>query len=197
MRKEQKEKKKMSRAGLVLTVGLIIIAIPCLIFGWILLSAALETGKPIVGDRFEGDLNPAIEKADTSDLVASIKALEEVEDCTIELTTAQYRVNVDVADSLEKDGYEDLINRIYELVNAKLPVNTYFTMHDNMKMYDLSIGLYNHIGGEDMIYVILTKNSTMDVPSIQTVSQALDEDLAQKLRGETEDNSDGGDDKAS
>lgn len=190
----KKEKKKMSRAGLVLTIGLIIIAIPCLIFGWILVSAALETGKPIAGDRFSGDLQPAITKADTSDLTAAIKALDEVEDCTIELTTAQYRINVDVVDSLQQDAYEDLINEIYTLVNNQLPVNTYFTMHDNMKMYDLSIGLYNHVGGDDMIYVILTKNSTMSVPGIQTVSEALDEDLAAQLRGETTDDGDGGDD---
>lgn len=190
----KKEKKKMSRAGLVLTIGLIIIAIPCLIFGWILVSAALETGKPIVGDRFSGDLQPAITKADTSDLTAAIKALDEVEDCTIELTTAQYRINVDVVDSLQQDAYEDLINEIYTLVNNQLPVNTYFTMHDNMKMYDLSIGLYNHVGGDDMIYVILTKNSTMSVPGIQTVSEALDEDLAAQLRGETTDDGDEGDD---
>lgn len=190
----KREKKKMSRAGLVLTIGLIIIGIPCLIFGWILVSAALETGKPIVGDRFDGDLQPAITKTDTSDLTAAIKALDEVEDCTIELTTAQYRINVDVVDSLQQDAYEDLINEIYALVNNQLPVNTYFTMHDNMKMYDLSIGLYNHIGGDDMIYVILTKNSTMSVPGIQTVSEALDEDLAAQLRGETTDDGDGGDD---
>lgn len=190
----KREKKKMSRAGLVLTIGLIIIGIPCLIFGWILVSAALETGKPIVGDRFDGDLQPAITKTDTSDLTAAIKALDEVEDCTIELTTAQYRINVDVVDSLQQDAYEDLINEIYALVNNQLPVNTYFTMHDNMKMYDLSIGLYNHIGGDDMIYVILTKNSTMSVPDIQTVSEALDEDLAAQLRGETTDDGDGGDD---
>ena len=58
--KKVKQKKKMSRSAIVLIVGLIIIAIPILIFVGILGISALHTGTPRDGSRFEGDLDPAI-----------------------------------------------------------------------------------------------------------------------------------------
>ena len=109
--KQIKKKKKMSKGGIVLLVGAIIILIPCLIFGGILLSAALETGNPVVGNRFNNDLNPSISSSATSSLENSIKALSGVEDCNIVLTSAQYRVNVDTIDSLATQRFNRLLLR--------------------------------------------------------------------------------------
>ena len=53
-------RKKLSRSALVLIIGLCIIGIPLLVYGGILLQAQLQTGTPIFGDRFVGDLDPAI-----------------------------------------------------------------------------------------------------------------------------------------
>ena len=195
--KKVKKKKTVRKADIILIVGLIIIALPFCVLGWFLISAQLASGKPNLGDRYANDLDPSITSSEQKDIEKDVKNIDGVEDVNVELTTATLRVYVDISDSAVETDAVSIANQTYDKVVNVLSPSIYFSQHDNMKMYDLSIGLYNHIGGEDMIYVILTKNSTMDVPSIQTVSQALDEDLAQKLRGETEDNSDGGDDKAS
>ena len=185
--KEKKPKKKLSKGAIVLIIGLIIILIPCLVFGGILLSASLQTGNPVVGNRFDNDLKPAIADSETKALKATIETMSGVEKCEIVLKSAQYRINVDTDDSLSTSQIESLCVDIYNAVNSKLPVSTYFTASSSMKMYDLSINVYNFIDGEseNMTYYILTKNSQMTDYSIQCVSEAVDEDLAKELRGET------------
>lgn len=183
----KKEKKKLSKGGIVLIVGLIIIAIPVIVFLTIILSAALKTGKPIVGNRFDGDLNPAITSSQTAQLEKSIEGISGVDDCTIVLTSAQYRINVDTSDSLSSEQIEKLTVDIYNAVNSQLPVGTYFTASGSEKMYDLSINVYNFVdaNNENMVYYILTKNSKMETYSLQCVSEPVDEELAKELRGET------------
>lgn len=183
--KQVKGKKKLSKGALVLIISLIIILIPCLIFGGILISAALESGKPVDGNRFKGDLNPAITSSNTSSIKNSIEALNGVEKCDIELTSAQYRVNVDTVDTLTDKQIEDLCVDIYNIVNKELPMATYFTASSSEKMYDLAVNVYNKID-DDNIYYILTKNSKMDTYSVQCVSSAVDEELASDLRGEND-----------
>ena len=184
----KKEKKKLSKGAIVLIIGLVIIAIPVIVFLTIIISAALKTGTPILGNRFDGDLNPAITTADTEYLEKTIEGINGVEDCTIVLTSAQYRVNVDTNDSLTAEEIEKLTVDVYNAVNSKLPVSTYFTASDSKKMYDLSINVYNFVDSENekMTYYILTKNSKMEAYSIQCVSEPVDEDLAKELRGETD-----------
>ena len=183
--KQVKGKKKLSKGALVLIISLIIILIPCLIFGGILISAALESGKPVDGNRFKGDLNPAITSSNTSSIKNSIEALSGGERCDIELTSAQYRVNVDTVDTLTDKQIEDLCVDIYNIVNKELPMATYFTASSSEKMYDLAVNVYNKID-DDNIYYILTKNSKMDTYSVQCVSSAVDEELASDLRGEND-----------
>lgn len=183
--KQVKGKKKLSKGALVLIISLIIILIPCLIFGGILISAALESGKPVDGNRFKGDLNPAITSSNTSNIKNSIESLSGVEKCDIELTSAQYRVNVDTVDTLTDKQIEDLCVDIYNIVNKELPMATYFTASSSEKMYDLAVNVYNKID-DDNIYYILTKNSKMDTYSVQCVSSAVDEELASDLRGEND-----------
>lgn len=183
--KQIKGKKKLSKGALVLIISLIIILIPCLIFGGILISAALESGKPVDGNRFKGDLNPTITSSNTSSIKNSIEALSGVEKCDIELTSAQYRVNVDTVDTLTDKQIEDLCVDIYNIVNKELPMATYFTASSSEKMYDLAVNVYNKID-DDNIYYILTKNSKMDTYSVQCVSSAVDEELASDLRGEND-----------
>ena len=181
-------KKKLSKGAIVLIVGIIIIAIPLLVFGGIIAHAALQIGKPILGSRFDNDLNPGITNSQTGTVKSSIKAISGVEDCEVVMTSAQYRVNVDVDDSLSSDQIKDLSIDVYNAVNNTLPVSTYFTATDSMKMYDLSINVYNFVDAdnENMIYYIVTKNSTMDKYSLQCVSEPVDEQLAKELRGETD-----------
>lgn len=186
MNMENKKKKKLSKGAIVLIIGIIIITIPVIVFLSIIISAAINTGKPVVGTRFDNDLNPAITSSVTSSLEKSISNLSDVDNCTIELRSAQYRVAVDTKDNLSSERIQELAVEVYNIVNKELPVSTYFTATDSKKMYDLTINLYNFVNGEDdnMIFYILTKNSQMEAYTLQCVSEPLDEDLAKGLRGE-------------
>ena len=180
-------KRKLSKAAIVLIVDCCIIGIPLLVYGGILLSAQLQTGTPIFGDRFDGDLDPAISDENIRNLETEISSMSGVESVDIELTSAQFRINVDTDDNMSVDRIESLVDGIYTRVNQELPINTYFTSSDGKKMYDLAISGYNFIDSdnEDMNYVLLTKNGNMTSPQKQVVSEPLDSELAAELRGET------------
>ena len=183
-----KKKKKLSRSAVVLMISSIIILIPCLVFGAILLIAQLQNNKPVIGSRYDNDLNPAISETNTKNITSSIESLSNVEKVEIVMTTAQYRINVDTKDSISDEEMETLSNTIYDIVNKELPVSTYFTKSsDGMKMYDLSITLYNYIpDGDDNNWLsyTLTKNSGMNEKTGQFVSKAQDPNLVAELRGE-------------
>lgn len=184
-------KKKLSTSGLVLIIGIIIIAIPCLIFGGILLTSALETGKPVIGNRFDNDLTIEITSSDISsieDAVGSIPGVEKVE--TDGTTTGQLMVLVDIGDISNEEEATEIAKQAYDKVIAVLPVSTYFSSSDGNKNYDLSIHVFNRSDANDdydtWSYVVYTKNAMMDVPDLQVVSSPKDENLAKELRGELE-----------
>ena len=179
--------KKNDKSTMILIVGLVLIAIPCAILGWILISASMDTGKPINGDRFKGDLDPAITKDQLSEIESRIKGENQVEKVTVELTTATLRVYVDTVDSISDEEASALSETAYNDVTAVLNEGTYFTASNGKKMYDLEVHVYNKVdksGSEDYVYVIRAKNSSMEQAATQIVSKPLDADLAQQLREE-------------
>ncbi len=184
----KRAKRRLSKSGIVLIVGLIIILVPCLIFGWILVSAALQTGTPIFGDRYEGDLEPAITDDDLSRVESAVKGISGVQDVTTTLISGQLRVNVDMDDALTSEEINALLPDMYNAVDGVLSVSTYFTSTEDKKMYDLAINVYNFVDAEDenMIYYIVTKNAMMENYSTQLVSEPIDAELASDLRGEGE-----------
>lgn len=184
--KKHKSKKK-DKSTIILIVGLVLIAIPCAILGWILISASMDTGKPINGDRFKGDLDPAITKDQLSKIESRIKGENQVEKVTVELTTATLRVYVDAVDSISDEEASALSETAYNDVTAVLNEGTYFTAAGGKKMYDLEVHVYNNIdksGAGDYVYVIRSKNSGMEQAATQVVSKPLDAELAQQLRDE-------------
>ena len=184
--KKHKSKKK-DKSTIILIVGLVLIAIPCAILGWILISASMDTGKPINGDRFKGDLDPAITKDQLSEIESRIKGENQVEKVTVELTTATLRVYVDAVDSISDEEASALSETAYNDVTAVLNEGPYFTAAGGKKMYDLEVHVYNNIdksGAGDYVYVIRSKNSGMEQAATQVVSKPLDAELAQQLRDE-------------
>jgi len=178
----KKNKKFLSRPAIVLLIGLLIIIVPLAVFGGILWDAQRNSSNPELGDRFENDLDPAITDEDISKLETVISSMSNVENVEINMTTAQLRINVDTTDSLDQESILAMVNEIYEKVNSYLPISKYFTSTDTMRMYDLSINVYNKISDDDsMIYYILTKNAMMDSAETQLVSEPINADLANEL----------------
>lgn len=186
---EKIKKKKLSKPAIVLIIACVIIAIPVVTFLVILLSASLQTGTPILGDRFKNDLNPSISSSNESAIVEKVKNLDKVDDCEIVMTSAQFRVNVDANDSISESDAESIGDKVYDIVSTELPINTYFAASSSgAKMYDLAINVYNYIpdnsDDKNFISYLITKNSKMDAPSKKFNNEPVSEELAKELRGE-------------
>lgn len=182
-------KRKLSTSAIILIVGCVLIAIPFIILGVILIQASFDTGKPIFGERFEGDLDPAITSADQDAIIVKCKGIQNVDDCSISLKTATLRLYVDTKDSITETEALKAADAAYESITSKLDVAEYFTSTGTKKMYDIEVHVYNSIDkveSEDYIYIIKNKSSNMTEPSSQVVSKALDEELAEQLRLDVE-----------
>jgi len=77
-KKTKKSRKKNRRTAIIFWTCLVLILTPFLVLGWILLSAWLDTGSPILGERYDGDLNPAITRSDLDSIASSVRSMPEV-----------------------------------------------------------------------------------------------------------------------
>ena len=185
------EKKKLSKSALVLIIGLIIIAIPVLVFVGILDVSALQTGTPREGSRFNGDLDPAITNSEVSTLKSDIEALGTFDSVEVILSEGQLKIYVDTQDSMSESQIDTLITNIYNKVNSNLPVSTYFTSTDSKRMYDLVINVYttaeaSEIGATNSrVYKVLHKNAAEETYTIEDLAHPKDPDLAAELEGLT------------
>lgn len=184
--KTKKTRKKLSKSAIVLIGGIIAISIPLIIFLWIIVSAALNTGKPINGNRFAGDLDPAISKSDLKQVETTVSSIPSVDEVEVVLKTATLRIYVDVADTASVTDVERIAKQSYDKLNENLNVGTYFQSNEGKKMYDLEIHVYNMEKAEDQkfIYYILNKNSKMSEYKLQLVSEPLNPELVKELTAE-------------
>ena len=184
--KKKKKKKKLGAhqaAKYILIIGLIIIAIPCTFLGFILIQASTGTGKPVNGDRFENALNPEITEAEVTSLQSAISGLSNIENCEVNLINGQVRITVDCKDSLESSEIESITKKVFEQVNSKLPMSSYFTSTASKRMYDLSINVFNfaECESEDMICWNVQKNSQMEKEIYKELTKPNDEELVAEL----------------
>ena len=183
---EIKEKKKgrLDAASWIIIIGLLIIAVPCAAFLYILLSAQAATGTAISGDRFTGDLDPAITETQMANVVTSVETIEGVESAEVILKSATVRVYVDTLDEMTPEVAEGIANQAYEKLTAECDPSVYFTQTASKKMYDIEVHAYNlteNRDSEEFVYVILSKSSSMEAPIARLVSEPLDPELATQL----------------
>lgn len=181
------KKKPMDTSTLIIIVGCAVIAIPILLFGGILISASLNTGTPITGDRLKGDLDPAITKSDITSIETSMKSINGVDDVKIELKVATLRIYLDTTDVMTPEVAEEIGNEAYDKLLTLLGKSTYFTSTGSKKMYDIEIHVYNdsvNTESDNFVYVIVSKNSTMNDPIARLVSEPLDAELAAQILDE-------------
>ena len=183
---EIKEKKKgrLDAASWIIIIGLLIIAVPCAAFLYILLSAQAATGTAISGDRFTGDLDPAITETQMANVVTSVESIEGVESAEVILKSATVRVYVDTLDEMTPEVAEGIANQAYEKLTAECDPSVFFTQTASKKMYDIEVHAYNlteNRDSEEFVYVILSKSSSMEAPIARLVSEPLDPELAAQL----------------
>lgn len=188
-KKTRKSRKKNRRTAIIFWTCLVLILTPFLVLGWILLSAWLDTGSPILGERYNGDLDPAITRSDLDSIAAAVRRMPEVDSVEVELATATLRVYADVDDNMTADSERVTADAIYQTVTSVLDPSVYFTQTETKKMYDMEIHVYNltkNRESDDFAYVIETRTSSMEEPVVNVVSDPIDAALAQQLRDNVE-----------
>ena len=186
-RKPAKKNKSSHITNVTFWVCLLLVLAPFVVLGWNVVSTSMDTGTPIMGDRYKDDLDPAITKKQMDSVTDTVKAVEGVDDAFVSMTSATLRVYVDIPDTADEATANATADSVYAAVSSVLDPATYFTRTDSEKMYDLEIHVYTlpertDAEGENFVYVIDTKTSNMAEPAKQTVSVAKDQAVADQLR---------------
>lgn len=187
-----RKRTRRRRQNPVFWIALVLFAAPFLILGWFLLSAALDKGSPILGERYKDDLNPAITKADLTNIEEQAAKVDGVVSAETKLATGTLRLYANISEQSGEEQADAVADQLYSVVTGILDPSVYFSQHDNEKMYDLEIHVYNQKDpskqeGDAFVYVIDTKTSSMDEPVKQTVSKPVNAELAEQLRQAVED----------
>lgn len=179
-----KRKKRRDWSFYVIIVSLIIIAIPASFLGYHIISATTQTGKPIFGNRFKGDLSAKIEE---EHLVSLEKlALENplVESAEYSVISATLRANVLLKTDAQKEDFAKVSESLYENVNQILPLETYFTKTSTEKMYDFELNVYNTLKPSEenpFIYYMMSKSSSSENVHKQFMSESAHPDFIESL----------------
>ena len=182
--KKVKVRKKSHLTGVVFWICFLLLAVPVGILGWILLSSQQDSGAPVLGNRYDGDLDPAIHKTQLEQVEAAVQSIDGVESTFVTMPTATLRVYADIRDYDNAESANWIADQIYGKIASVLEPSVYFTQHDGKKMYDLEVHVYTTDNGEsdNFVYVIGTKTSSMEGMVNQVVSEPVDAEVAQKLR---------------
>lgn len=182
-----KKKKTTHRTAVLFWVCLVLVILPFAVLGWILFSASRDTHTPVLGKRYDGDLDPAITSSQMDEVQSAVSAVSGVDSASVQMQTATLRIYADIADTATADDANAIADSLYSAVTSVLDPNTYFSQANGEKMYDLEIHVYTipertGTDGENFVYVIDTKTSNMTDPQKQLVSEPLNAELAQSLR---------------
>jgi len=183
----KKQRRKISFGGWFLILSTLIVLSIAGVFGWILWDAMQATGTITVGDRFQLELNPAIDPTKVEAVKTALTAEPFAVETSVNLKSATLRIMVQVKPELTDAELAAAIVKIKDDVQALIPLETYFTSTPDVKMYDLEIHLTNSkepVSTETFKYhyFIFVKNANMLTWKIQEVSKAVNPTLADELR---------------
>lgn len=183
----KKTRRKISFGGWFLILSTLLVLSITGVFGWILWDAMQATGTITVGDRFQLELNPAIDPTKVDELKTALTAEPFAVETSVNLKSATLRIIVQVKPELTDAELAAAIVKIKDDVQALIPLETYFTSTPDVKMYDLEIHLTNSkepVSTETFKYhyFIFVKNANMLTWKIQEVSKAVNPTLADELR---------------
>ena len=158
----------------------IVIALSAGLFlGYQAVNASLGKGQPVVGSRFNNDLDPVISQDSITKITEDLKAMNGVKDAKIVLKSATLRVYIEIDTNRDANITANLQNA-YDIVTKELKVEDYFSIKGLQKNYDLEIHGYNQVPSEDnkgYIYGVLVKGSNMLEPSTQILTKPQSQDV--------------------
>lgn len=186
MAKTTKVKKK---PHIVLGLVIIILVIPAILLAAILISTLEDSSKPVVGSRYESELDPAITEEDITTLEKTL-TFENVDKVEVNFKSARVSILIDTKDDLSKDSIKSITKEAFKKVNEVLPIETYFTNQVEeetiTKMYDLQIDAYNVLEGDNQIHYVLNKTGAQEDEILQLISSAKDKEVANEVLSQKE-----------
>ncbi len=184
-RKQEKKKKngKPEKLGFnwFFWISFLVLMVPVSYFGWLLFQASQETNTPVIGDRIKNDIEVEIQQSSLSNIKTQILNLEGVEKCEVNLIVETLRISADVTDNMTEEKVQAMNKAIYDIVDAEIPVEDYFTARFSYKEYDLEITSYTSLDQEAPAIAILTKNSMMETYENRIVSKPKNAKIAEEL----------------
>ncbi len=162
-------------------VSFFVILIPVCYFIYLLWMASQETHTPILGDRIKHTIQFAIDEDQLRIIEKDVNELPGVENAKVNLIVETVRIDVNTDDALKEDDLLKINQDIYEIVNEVLPVDKYFSQHDDYKQYDLEITSFTDIKSDKCVIVTLNKNSPMDGYRNQVLSVPVSPETRQEL----------------
>lgn len=185
---------KIRQPHLMFWFAVILIILPIFYVGSTVLTAIKEQGQPVEGSRFgEGDLDPKIEDQEIQELIETLQGIENVEEVSGNLKSATLRIQLDVADNLNENQVKDITGKAWTAVKEKFPVETYFTNHDDIKMYDVEVDVYNFIvddtpehSKDKQVYIKAVKNASAKKGHYDYMTKPKDAKLVKEIVRDTE-----------
>ncbi|MBQ4251613.1 MAG: hypothetical protein II704_01050 [Erysipelotrichaceae bacterium] len=162
-------------------VSFFVILIPVCYFIYLLWMASQETHTPILGDRIKHTIQFAIDEDQLRIIEKDVNELPGVENAKVNLIVETVRIDVNTDDTLKEDDLLKINQDIYGIVNEVLPVDKYFSQHDDYKQYDLEITSFTDIKSDECVIVTLNKNSPMDGYRNQVLSVPVSPETRQEL----------------
>ena len=184
-----KTKNKNKKPHVVLCLVLIVLLIPAILLGAILVDTLEDSSKPVIGQRYENELDPAITEENIKSL-ENILSFDNAEKVEVNFKSARVAILIDMTDDASKDTIKKAATTAFEKVNEVLPIDIYFTNRieedTSIKMYDLQIDAYNVVSGENQIHYVLTKTGASEDEILQLVSSPKDKEVANDVMSQGE-----------
>ena len=122
-----RKRSRRRRRNPVFWIALILFAAPFLVLGWFLLSAALDKGSPILGERYKNDLNPAITKADLTNIEEQAAKVDGVIRAETRLATGTLRLYANISEDSTEEQADAMADQLYSVVTGILDPSVYFS----------------------------------------------------------------------
>jgi hypothetical protein len=124
-------------------------------------------------------------KENVEEVQSRMSSISGVDNVTVNLKSATLRINLDMGDSMDTDAITDAVDEAYDIIDSMLPIGTYFTNHDDGKMYDLEINGYNFIPAEGQdtggqVIVEITKTGA-GKKTTDVLTKPRDKDLVDEI----------------
>ncbi len=178
-------KQRYTLSNIILWMGLFFVLIPTTFIGYILLESTFQTGTVIRGNRFNSDLEPAIDRDLLSLSEEALNSIDGVEVIEINLRAATLRITLQGPEALSDEAIEALAQDLVEQLSSVLPIETFFTALNNQKMYDFELIVYDQSEAPSTYFTVI-KNAQMDSYVVQNILLPKNPALVESIQAQRE-----------